>query len=505
MGHAKHDPSESKDLLFTSSLSLALCARNINRHMSKDPNQRPATKDKLWSGRFREPLNPEFERWQRSFPFDRRLLHDEIDASAAYSRALRRAGIFTADELHSVENGLQTIVAKAHDPAYLEDSDVEDVHDFVERRLVQVAGDVGYKLHAGRSRNEQIATDLRLFARRSIDEVNACLADVCDGLLALARKHEGDAMPSYTHLQRAEPVTIAHWLLAYVEMFLRDAGRLADCRHRVNVLPLGSGAIAGPGIAIDREALAKDLGFEAISANSMDVTSDRDFELELVQVLVHVSLHISRLAEEFALFSTIEYGFVQLPEAFSTGSSAMPQKKNPDALELLRGKCGRVIGAAAALQAIIKGTPLAYNKDFQEAQEPLFDAVDTVLLALPVLAGFLRAVTFNTTRMKAAAASGYLNATAAARYLVSKGVPFRMAHSAVGQAVRLALDKGCELQGLSLDDLRQFRPEFADDFYRALELDVVLASHDVPGATAPHRVRDAIESCEKRIAALREK
>jgi len=458
---------------------------------------------KLWSGRFHEPLNPEFERWQRSFPFDRRLLRDEIDASAAYARALSRAGIFTGEELHAIQNSLQVIVAKAEDPAFLEDPDVEDVHDFVERQLVKLIGDTGYKLHAGRSRNEQIATDLRLFARRSIDQIRGALAGVCDALLALARQHEADAMPSYTHLQRAEPVTIAHWLLAYVEMFLRDADRLADTRRRVNILPLGSGAIAGPGMAIDRGELAKDLGFEGISANSMDATSDRDFELELVQVLVQISLHVSRLAEELALFSTVEYGFVQLPEAFATGSSAMPQKKNPDALELLRGKAGRIVGAAAALQTVIKGLPLAYNKDFQEAQEPLFDAVDTISSTLPVLAGFLRAVGFNTARMKAAATSGFLNATAAARYLVTKGVPFRMAHSAVGQAVRLALDKGCELQGLSLEDLRKFRPEFADDFYRALELDAVLASHDVPGATAPQRVHEAIAAAEARIPALR--
>src|SRR5689334_9581616 len=388
--------------------------------MSEDAKgQRPATHDKLWSGRFREPLNAAFERWQRSFPFDRRLLHDEVDASTAYANALHRAGIFTAEELQSVQKGLQAILAKTQDPAFLDDAEVEDVHDFVERRLVQIVGDTGYKLHAGRSRNEQIATDLRLFSRRAIDDVRVCLADVCDALLSLAHRHEHDPMPSYTHLQRAEPVTIAHWLLAYVEMFLRDADRLADCRRRVNILPLGSGAIAGPGIDIDRKALAKDLGFDGISANSMDVTSDRDFELELVQVLVQVSLHVSRIAEEFALFSTVEYGFVQLPEAFATGSSAMPQKKNPDALELLRGKSGRVAGAAAALQTLIKGLPLAYNKDFQEAQEPLFDAVDTVMQSLPVLTGFLRAVGFQTERMRAAAASGYLNATAAARYLVS--------------------------------------------------------------------------------------
>ncbi len=469
--------------------------------MSND--QRPTTSDKLWSGRFREPLNAEFERWQRSFPFDRRHIFDEVTASFAYAHALRRAGIFTDDELTKIARGLQEIATKSQDAAFLRDEDVEDVHDFVERQLVKAIGDTGYKLHAGRSRNEQIATDLRLFTRRSIDSIRRLLADVCDALLALARKHERDAMPSYTHLQRAEPVTIAHWLLAYVEMFLRDADRLADVRRRVNVLPLGSGAIAGPGIKLDRAALADDLLFESISANSMDVTSDRDFELEVVQVLAEIALHVSRLAEEFALFSTVEYGFVQLPEAFATGSSAMPQKKNPDALELLRGKSGRVVGAAATLQTLIKGLPLAYNKDFQEAQEPLFDSVDTVLLELPVLTGFLRAVSFNTDRMRKAAASGYLNATAAARYLVSKGVPFRMAHSAVGQAVRLALDKGCELQGLSLEELRQFRPEFDNDFYPALELDAVLASHDVPGGTAPARVREAISAAEKRISALR--
>ena len=468
------------------------------------PNdQSPSPKDKLWSGRFREPLNADFERWQRSFPFDRRLLQDEIAASAAYARALTRAGIFSDDELHRVLNGLQAIASKAHDPAFLQNDDVEDVHDFVERQLVAHVGDTGYKLHAGRSRNEQIATDLRLFARHAIDEIRRALGGVCDALLALARQHQSDAMPSYTHLQRAEPVSVAHWLLAYVEMFFRDADRLADARHRVNVLPLGSGAVAGPGIVIDRSGIARELGFEAISGNSIDTTSDRDFELELVQVLAQVALHASRLAEEFALFSTVEYGFVKLPEPFSTGSSAMPQKKNPDALELLRGKAARVIGASTALATLAKGLPLAYNKDFQEAQEPLFDAVDTATGSLAVLEGFLRAVSFHTERMRAAAAYGHLNATAAARYLVSKGVPFRMAHATVGQCVRLALDKDCELQDLSLEELRQFRPEFGEDFYRSLELDAVLASHNVPGATAPERVAEAISVAAARVVTLK--
>ena len=460
-------------------------------------------KEKLWAGRFREPLNAEFERWQRSFPFDRRLLNFELQASAAYARVLRQAGVFTDGELATVEKGLSAIGARIDQPGFLDDPDVEDVHDFVERQLVKAAGDVGYKLHAGRSRNEQIATDLRLFCQASIHAALEAIANLCDALLAQAELHVADAMPSYTHLQRAEPVTIGHWLLAYVEMFLRDAARLLDCRARVCTLPLGSGAVAGPGIPIDRAMLARDLNFPAVTANSMDATSDRDFELELVQDLSLLALHLSRMAEEFALFSTVEYGFVNLPEAFATGSSAMPQKKNPDALELLRGKCGRVLGAATTLQTIVKGLPLAYNKDMQEAQEPLFDAVDTILGALPIAAAFLRAVSFHTARMRKAAASGYLNATAAARYLVVKGVPFRKAHAAVGQAVRLAIEQGCELEELPLDDLKKFREEFDTDFFPALALDAVLASHDVPGGTAPARVREAIANARHRVEQVR--
>ncbi len=455
---------------------------------------------KMWSGRFREPLDPAFERWQASFSFDCRLLPDEIAASRAYAKALARAGIFTADELQAVLGGLETIEKRsAADPRAPENADIEDVHQFVEQELVKLAGDTGYKLHAGRSRNEQIATDLRLFTRRSIDDIRRAIAAFATEILNKAEQYEGAAMPSYTHLQRAEPVLIGHWLLAWVEMLLRDNERLADCRRRVNVLPLGSGAIAGPGIVLDREFMARELAFEAISANSMDATSDRDFELEYLHALSSVALHLSRWAEELALFSTVEYGFVKLPEPYSTGSSAMPQKKNPDALELLRGKAGRVLGAAAALQTVIKGLPLAYNKDLQEAQEPLFSATDSILQALPVATGFMAAVELDTERMKQAAGAGYLNATAAARYLVAKGVPFRLAHSAVGQAVRLALDKGCELQGLTLEELKQFRAEFDRDFYDCLSLEAVLASHDVRGGTAPRRVKEAIAAARKRI------
>ncbi len=463
--------------------------------------EKPTPNDKLWSGRLREPLDPAFEQWQRSFAFDCRLLPEEIAGSRAYARALAKSGIFTAAELESVLEALNNIASRAVDPARY--PEVEDVHDFVERQLVSLIGDTGYKLHAGRSRNEQIATDLRLYARRSIDSIHAAIADLCEQFLNQAAKHADAPMPSYTHLQRAEPVLIAHWLLAYVEMFLRDAARLADCRHRVNLLPLGSGAIAGPGIVLDRQAIAAELGFEAISANSIDATRDRDFELELLHALSSLALHLSRWAEEFALFSAVEYGFVQLPDQYSTGSSAMPQKKNPDALELIRGKCGRVLGAVVTLQTVLKGLPLAYNKDLQESQEPLFEAVDTISGVLRVATGFMAAVQFDTGRMANAASCGFLNATAAARYLVARRVPFRRAHAAVGQAVRLCLEKGCELAGLSLDELRQFHAEFDQDFYQCLRLDAVLASHDVLGATAPSRVREALASTRRRLGELR--
>jgi argininosuccinate lyase len=454
---------------------------------------------KMWSGRFRDPLDPDFERWQRSFAFDRRLLPEELAASRAYARALGKAGVLSTAEVETIARAL----AETGATSPWADEDVEDVHDFVERKLVALVGDLGYKLHAGRSRNEQIATDLRLFTRNAIDALRAALADFLDAFLKQAAMAGDAAMPAYTHMQRAEPVLVAHWLLAWVEMFLRDAERLADCRRRLNVLPLGSGAVAGPGIALDRESMARELGFDAISANSMDATCDRDFVLEFLHAASFIAMHLSRWAEEMALFATLEYGFARLPEAFSTGSSAMPQKKNPDALELLRGKSGRVTAAALNVLITLKGLPLAYDKDLQETQEPLFAATDSLLDSLKVGAGVMNAVTFDRERMNTAARTGFLNATAAARYLVSRGVPFRLAHSAVGQAVRRALDKGCELDGFSLDELQQFHPAFANDFYAALKLDAVLASHDVPGATAPARVRAALADAQRRVAALR--
>ncbi len=460
---------------------------------------------KMWSGRFRQPLDPDFERWQRSFDFDRRLLAHELAASRAHARALKDAGILSSSELIAVLEGLEQIAqAAAASPAFLEDDEAEDIHHFVEKRLVALIGDTGYKLHSGRSRNEQIATDLRLYVRASIDQLQADMAEWLGVLVDRAEQAGNAAMPAYTHLQRAEPVLVSHWLLAYGEMFLRDADRLADCRKRLNVCPLGSGAVAGTTLSLDRRAISSDLGFDAPTANSIDATSDRDFVLEFASVLSLLALHLSRWAEEMILFSSQEFGFVQLPEAYSTGSSAMPQKKNPDLLELARGKAARVIGNATALLVTVKGLPLAYNKDLQETQQPLFDAAETVLALLPLATGWMKAVKFDHDRMQQAAETGFMNAWAAATYLVQRGVPFRLAHEQVGKAVQLCLEKDCEFQDLSLEELQKLNPAFDRDFYSCLSLQAVLAIHDVPGGTAPARVRQAIADAKRKIDAMRE-
>jgi argininosuccinate lyase len=460
---------------------------------------------KMWSGRFRQPLDPEFERWQRSFSFDRRLLKFELAASNAHARALKAAGILSSDELIGILQGLRQIGEKAaSSPAFLDDDEAEDVHHFVEKQLVALIGETGYKLHSGRSRNEQIATDLRLYVRATIDQLRHELADLCGVLADRAEQAADAAMPAYTHLQRAEPVLLGHWLLAYVEMFLRDAERLADCRKRLNVCPLGSGAVAGATLSLDRALISDCLEFDGASANSIDATSDRDFALEFVNALSLLALHLSRWAEEMILFSSQEYSFLGLPEAYSTGSSAMPQKKNPDLLELVRGKSGRVLGNATALMVAVKGLPLAYNKDLQETQEPLFGSSDTLLQMLPLVTGWMKAVEFHNERMQQAAQSGFMNAWAAATYLVKRGVPSRLAHERIGKAVQMCVERGCELQDLALEELRSLNPAFDQDFYESLKLASVLAVHDVPGGTAPARVRHAISITRKRIDALRE-
>lgn len=460
---------------------------------------------KMWSGRFRKPLDSQFEQWQRSFPFDQKLLLYELASSRAHAQALGEAGVLSAEERSQVLDGLNQIEHKAsREAGFLHDPEAEDVHHFVEKQLVKLIGEAGKKLHTGRSRNEQIAADLRLFVRDSIDELSVLLHEFLKVFLNRAERAKTVVMPAYTHLQRAEPVLAAHWLLAYFQMFLRDWERLNDCRRRVNYSPLGSGAVAGATLPLDRDLTSKELRFYHPTANSMDATSDRDFAVEFVGALALLGVHLSRWAEEFILFATQEYGFVLLPEAYATGSSAMPQKQNPDALELIRGKAARVIADQVALLTTVKGLPMAYNKDMQETQEPLFDAASTLKYSVEVATGFMRQVEFDCERMKLACQSGFMNAFAAATYLVKKGVPFRQAHEIVAHAVQKCVEKRCEIQDLSLAELQELSPAFAKDVYEHLTLDAVLACHDVPGGTAPKRVDEALHQARQSLAAMQE-
>jgi argininosuccinate lyase len=457
----------------------------------------------MWSGRFREPLDPDFEQWQRSLVFDWQLLPQEIAASKAHARTIAAAGILTAAELEQIVGALEAIRNEyaQRPPSDIYGTQAEDIHHFVEMELVKRIADLGYKLHTGRSRNEQIATDLRLFVREKCSAIAGRLAEWVRSLTAQAAAAGDAVMPAYTHLQRAEPVLVAHWLQAYGEMLLRDVTRLGDLSRRLNYCPLGSGAVAGATLKLDRTIAARELGFLAPTANSMDATSDRDFALEFLQALTLVALHASRFAEEITLYATAEFGFVELPEAFSTGSSAMPQKKNPDLTELVRAKVARINGAAQTVTMLLKGLPLAYNKDLQESQEPLFSAADAAERMIALLARFTAALQFKTDRMRSACETGYLNAMAAATYLVHKGVPFRKAHEKIGLAVRYGLEKGCELEGLTLEELQQFGPEFGADFFSSITLDATVNCHDVIGGTAVARVSEALAAQEARLSA----
>jgi argininosuccinate lyase len=459
---------------------------------------------KMWSGRFREPLDQDFEQWQRSLGFDWRLLPQEVAASKAHARAIAAAGILTEAELGKIAGALDAIrdeYAQRPPSDIYGRTEAEDIHHFVELELVARIGDLGFKLHTGRSRNEQIATDLRLFVREKCASIAGHLGDWVRALAAQAAAAGEAVMPAYTHLQRAEPVLVGHWLQAYGEMLLRDMTRLGDLSRRLNYCPLGSGAVAGATLKLDRTIAARELGFDGPTANSMDATSDRDFGLEFLQALTLIALHASRFAEEITLYATAEFGFVELPEAFSTGSSAMPQKKNPDLTELVRAKVARINGAAQTVTMLLKGLPLAYNKDLQESQEPLFSASEAAERMVALLARFTAALRFNTVRMRSACESGYLNAMAAATYLVHKGVPFRKAHEKIGQAVRYGLEKGCELDGLTLAELKQFGPEFEADFFSSITLDATVNCHDVIGGTAVARVREALAAQEARLSA----
>jgi argininosuccinate lyase len=448
---------------------------------------------KLWGGRFTGRADEGFAAFNRSFGFDRRLFAADVRASLAHGEGLRAAGVLSDDEAARIRRGLETLLARSReDEGFLEDPRAEDVHSFIESRLVAEVGDAGRKLHAGRSRNDQVATAMRLWLREELDAIDGRARGAQAALLDLAEAHHQAVMPGYTHLQRAQPVLFAHWCLAYFEMLARDRERLGDARRRTNVLPLGSAALAGTSYPIDRERVARALGFESVSRNSLDAVSDRDFCVEFCAAASLVMVHLSRLAEDLILYASTEFGFVELGDAVSTGSSLMPQKKNPDALELLRGKAGRVFGHTVALLAALKGLPLAYNKDMQEDKEAVFDTADTLGASLEVAATVLRNITVREDRALHAASRGYMNATELADYLARKGVPFREAHEAVGRMVLRAIELGVELGELPPEEMRAVSPLVGEDVYDALSLEQTLATKSQPGGTSPERVREAL-------------
>ncbi len=458
-----------------------------------------ARKSEAWSARFSEPVSELVKRYTASVGFDKRLAMADIDGSLAHAAMLESVGLLTADDLKAIRTGMDTIRGEIASGAFHWSIDLEDVHLNIEKRLTELVGDAGKRLHTARSRNDQVATDIRLWLRGTIDDIVAALEALQRALLAKADEHADTIMPGFTHLQVAQPVTFGHHLLAYVEMFSRDAERMRDCRKRVNRLPLGAAALAGTSYPIDRERVARALGFDGICANSLDAVSDRDFAIEFCAAAALVMTHVSRLSEELILWMSPRVGFIDLADRFCTGSSIMPQKKNPDVPELARGKTGRVNGHLVALLTLMKGQPLAYNKDNQEDKEPLFDTADTVLETLRIFADMSGGITVRAERMRQAAAEGFSTATDLADYLVRKGLPFRDCHEAVARAVRAASDRGVDLSELSLDELRAFSPLVGADVFEALTLEGSVNARNHPGGTAPDQVRQAIAAHRARL------
>ncbi|MGE0370273.1 MAG: argininosuccinate lyase [Gammaproteobacteria bacterium] len=450
------------------------------------------TGDKLWSGRFTEATDSLVESFGASVGFDHRLYRYDIEGSLAHARMLARVGVLTEAELAAIERGLRDILTDIERGDFAWLVEFEDVHMNIEARLTERIGEAGKKLHTGRSRNDQVATDLRLYLRHEIDAIDAELRNLQQVLLDIAEREADTIMPGFTHLQVAQPVTFGHHLLAWFEMLQRDRERLRDCRRRVNVMPLGAAALAGTSYPIDRAYTAGLLGFDAPAANSLDAVSDRDFAIEFAAAAALLMVHLSRFSEELILWSSAQFAFVELSDGYCTGSSIMPQKKNPDMPELVRGKSGRVTGNLVALLTLMKGQPLAYNKDNQEDKEPLFDSVDTVKACLRVYAGMLPGMRIRHDRMVQSARLGYSTATDLADYLVRKGIAFRDAHEIVGKAVRHAIDQGRELAALSLDELRSFSAAIGDDVHAVLTVEGSVAARNHPGGTAPAQVRAAI-------------
>jgi argininosuccinate lyase len=452
---------------------------------------------KPWSGRFRQKTAKVVERFTESVSFDHRLWRQDIKGSIAHARMLAKQGIISKSDEKKIIKGLKEIAQEIEEGRFQWREELEDVHMNIESALIEKIGPIGGKLHTARSRNDQIVLDLRLYLREETRNIINLIKRLQRRLLSISEKHVETIMPGYTHLQRAQPVTLGHHMLAYVEMFQRDRERLYDSIKRLNTLPLGACAIAGTTLPIDRSYLAKLLGFDSISENSMDAVSDRDFILEFLAASSIIMMHLSRLAEELILWSTVEFSFVELPDAFTTGSSIMPQKKNPDVLELIRGKTGRVYGALVSLLTTMKALPLTYNRDMQEDKEPLFNAVDTLKECLEVLIQMLPKVKFNTQRMEETAPEGFSLATDLAEYLVRKGVPFRESHETVGRIVRYAMDKGVELERLSLDELQRFSSKIEDDVYGYIELRKAVNARISRGATSPAEVKKQIKRWRK--------
>ena len=454
---------------------------------------------KLWGGRFTEKTADSVEAFTASIHYDSRLYKYDIAGSKAHATMLASQGILSSGELEAIVAGLNEIDLEIEAGTFEFKPELEDIHMNIEKALVDRIGPAGAKLHSARSRNDQIALDFKMYLRNQCSLITELLDGINTAFVGLARKYLGHVMPGYTHLQRAQPVQIAHHMLAYYEMFKRDKSRMIDCRKRMNLSPLGAAAMAGTGLPIDREQVAKALDFDGVTANSMDTSGDRDFAIEFTSNCALIQLHLSRLSEELVLWSSQEFSFVDISDKFCTGSSIMPQKKNPDIPELIRGKSGRVVGSLMSLLTLMKGLPLTYNRDMQEDKEPVFDAVDTVSSSLSIMTELLGNLTFNTKNMAEATQSGFMTATDLADYLVLKNVPFREAHGIVGRVVVYCLEKGCELESLTVEELTRFSEVIDKDVFEVLSVEGSINSRLSSGGTSFQRVTEAIDEAEKQL------
>ncbi|MBR7045796.1 MAG: argininosuccinate lyase [Lachnospiraceae bacterium] len=456
----------------------------------------------LWGGRFTKETDASVKAFNDSLRFDSRLYHEDIEGSIAHASMLGRQGIISAEEADTIINGLGVILSEIESGDLVFTDEYEDIHSFVEANLIERIGDAGKKLHTGRSRNDQVALDMRLYTRRQIDLMHSELKDLLQVILDIMEKNTETFMPGFTHLQKAQPVTLAHHFGAYFEMFRRDLLRLEDCRERMNYCPLGSGALAGTTYPLDRDYTARELGFYGPTLNSMDSVSDRDYVIEFLSDLSLIMMHLSRFSEELIIWNSNEYRFVEMDDAFSTGSSIMPQKKNPDICELVRGKTGRVYGDLFSLMTTMKGLPLAYNKDMQEDKEPAFDAIDTAHACVKLFAGMLSTLSFRKDVMEKSAARGFTNATDAADYLVVRGVPFRDAHGIIGRVVLYCIEEGRSIEELSLEELKSFSEAFGEDIYEAVSLKTCVDKRLTVGGPAPEVMKAVIENRKEWLATV---